>query len=66
MFVNPTSIGMVASIPNVNLNGVSPIGTVVVILYVHKMLGSSSDHAPFAPLNRVLIILSTLLFVTSV
>ena len=51
MFVNPTSTSMTASVPNVSLNGVSPIGTFMVVLYAHKMLGSSSGHALFAPLK---------------
>ena len=38
MLVNPTSIGMMASIPNVNQNGVSPVGTLVVVLYAHRTL----------------------------
>ena len=49
MFVNPISINMMASVPNVSLNGVFLVGTFVVVLYAHRTLGSSSGHAPFAP-----------------
>ena len=58
--------GITASVPNVSLNGVSPDGTLVVILYAHRTLGNFSSHALFGPSSRVLIILSKLLFVTSV
>ena len=51
MFVSPTSTSMTASILNVSLNCVSPVGTFVVILYAHKVLGSSSGYASFAPLK---------------
>ena len=37
---------MMASIPNVDLNGVSAIGTLVVVLYAHRTLGSSFEQAP--------------------
>jgi len=43
----PTSTGTTTSVPNVSLNGVSLVGTLVVVLYAHKTLGSSSGHAPF-------------------
>ena len=66
MFVNPISTGMTTLVLNVSLNGVSSIGTLVVVLYAHRTLGSSSSHAPFAHSSRVLIILSKLLFITSV
>ena len=59
------STGMTASMPNVSLNGVSPVGILVVVLYAQRTFCSSSSHAPFAPLSLVLIILSKLLFVTS-
>ena len=54
---------MTASMPNVNLNSVSPVGTLMVVLYAQRTFGSFSGHAPFAPLSQVLIILSKLLFV---
>ena len=57
---------MTISVPNVNLNGDSPVGTLVVVLYAQRTFGSSLDHALFAPLSRVLIILSRFLFVTSI
>ena len=49
MLVNLTSTGMMASEPKVNLNGVSPVDTLVVVLYVHRTFGSSFGHVPFAP-----------------
>ena len=58
MFISPTPTSMTTSVPNVSLNGVSPVGTLVVILYAHRTLGSSSYHARFAPSNQVLIILA--------
>ena len=60
-----TSAGMIASLPYVSQNGVSPIGVLVVALYAYSMLGSSSGHIPFAPSSRVLIILSNNRFLTS-
>ena len=49
--MSPTSTGMTASLPYVSRNGVSPVGVLVVVLYVHSMLGSSSGHIPFCPLE---------------
>ena len=46
-------------------NGVSPVVILIVVLYAHKILGSSSGHIPFAPSSQVLIILSKDRFVTS-
>ena len=66
MLVSPTSTSMTALVPNVSMNGVSPVGTLVVVLYTHKMLGSSLGHALFAPSSQVLIIFNGLLFGTSV
>ena len=66
MFVSPTSTSMMASVLNISLNSVSPIGTLVVVLYAYRTLDNSSGHAPFAPSSQVLISLSRLLFVTLV
>uniref|UniRef100_A0A2N9HIZ9 Uncharacterized protein n=1 Tax=Fagus sylvatica TaxID=28930 RepID=A0A2N9HIZ9_FAGSY len=56
---------MTASVPYVSRKGVSPVGVLAVVLYAHKIFGSSSGHSPFAPSSRVLIILSKDRFVTS-
>uniref|UniRef100_A0A2N9FQH1 Uncharacterized protein n=1 Tax=Fagus sylvatica TaxID=28930 RepID=A0A2N9FQH1_FAGSY len=45
--------------------GFSDGSRLAVVLYDHKMFGSSSGHNPFAPSSRVLIILSRDRFVTS-
>ena len=63
--MSPISAGMIASFSYVSQNGVSPVGVLAVILYAYSMLGNSLDHMPFAPLSRVLIILSKDRFVTS-
>ena len=57
---------MTASVANVSLNGVSPVRTVVIVLYAQRTFCSSSGHTPFAPSCLVLIILSKFLLVTSV
>ena len=59
------SAGMTASFPYVSQNGVSPVGVLAVVLYVHSTLGNSSGHTLFAPSSRVLMILSKDRFVTS-
>ena len=64
--VSPTSTGMIASVPQVRLKGVSPVGIRVVVLQAYRMLGNSQGHAPFAPTNRVLMIFSKVRFITSV
>lgn len=56
---------MTASLSNARQKGVSPIGVRAVVLYAHKVLGSSFDYIPFDPSSRVLIILSKDRFVTS-
>jgi hypothetical protein len=61
--VNPISTGITASMPKVSLKGVSFVGVLIVVLYTHSTLGSSSTHILFAPLNRVLICLSKVRFV---
>ena len=63
--VSHTSAGMTASLPYASQNGVSPVGVLAVVLYAHKTLGSSSGHIPFAPLSRVLMILSKDRYMTS-
>ena len=62
--MSPTSAGMTASLPYASQNGVSPISLLAVVWYAHKTLGSSSGQMPFAPLSRVLMILSKDRFVT--
>ena len=56
---------MIASFSYVSRNGVSHVGVLAVVLYAHSTLGNSSGHMPFAPLSRVLMILSKDWFVTS-
>ena len=55
---------MIASLLYVSRNDVSPLGVLTIVLYAHSMLGNSSEHIPFAPLSRVLIILSKDRFMT--
>ena len=52
--MSPTSTGMTAPLLYVSRNGVSPVGVLVVFLYAHSMLGSSSGHIPFCPLESSL------------
>ena len=59
------STGMIASIQNVKLKGVSLVRVLAVVLYAHKTLGNLSIQAPFALSSRALIILSKVRFVTS-
>ena len=61
-----TSVGMTALLPYVSQNGVSPVGILAIVLYAYSTLGNSSNHIPFAPSSRVLIILSKDRFVTSI
>ena len=42
---------MTASLLYVSRNGVSPVGALAVVLYAHSMLGNSSGHMPFSPLE---------------
>ena len=42
------SVGMIASIPYVRMNGDSPIEFQLVVLYAHNTLGRSSTHFPLA------------------
>ena len=42
---------MTTSLPYVSRNGVSPVGVLAIILYTHSMLGNSSGHMPFTPLE---------------
>ena len=63
--VNPISTGTTASVLNIIQNGVSSIGILTIVLYAHRMLGSSSGHSPFAPSSWVLMSLSKDRFVTS-
>lgn len=57
MLVSPTSTGIMASVPNITLNGISSVGTLVVVLYAYRMFGSSYGHTPFALSSQVLIVL---------
>ena len=50
----------------VRLNGVSPVGVRVVVLYAHSTFGNTSGHAPFASTNRDLMSLSKVRLVTFV
>ena len=54
-----------ASLLYASRNGVFPIGVLVVVLYAHSTLDNSSGHIPFAPLSRVLMILSKDQFMAS-
>ena len=56
---------MTTSLPYVSQKGVSPVGVLTVVLYIHSTIGNSLGHMPFAPLSRVLIILSKDRLVTS-
>ena len=49
--MSPTSARITASLPYASRNGVSHVGVLAVVLYAHSMLGSSSSHTPFAPLD---------------
>ena len=49
-----------------SLKGVSPVRVLAVVLYAQRTLDSSSGQAPFASSSLVLIILSSVQFVTSV
>ena len=49
-----------------SLKGVSPVRVLAVVLYAQRTLGNSSGQAPFASSSLVLIILSSVRFVTSV
>ena len=60
-----TSTGITASLLYTSRNNVSLVGVLVVVLYAHSTLGSSSGHIPYTPSSRVLIILSKDRFVTS-
>ena len=42
----PISMGMMASIPYVSVNGDTLVGFQLVVLYAHKTPGSSSTHFP--------------------
>ena len=44
-----TSAEMTASLPYASQNGVSPMGVLTVVRYVHKTLKSSFGQLPFAP-----------------
>ena len=46
---SPTLARMTTLLPYASLNSVSPVGTLVIVLYAHKTLGNSSSHIPFAP-----------------
>ena len=63
--VSPIFTGMTASVLNVKLKGVSPVGVLTVILYAYRTLGISFTQAHFTPLSQALIILSKVQFVTS-
>ena len=64
--MSPTSAGMIVSLPYASRNDVSLVGVLLVVWYAHRTFGSSSDQIPFAPLSRVLMILSKDQFVTSI
>lgn len=66
MLVNPTSIGITASVLYVKLNSVSLVGVLVMVLQAQRTLGSSSGHAPFAPSSQTLMAFSKVRLVTSV
>src|ERR1044072_327067 len=59
------SIGSTASVPYVSLNGVSPVLVWAVLLYDHKMAGSSSGQRPLASSNLLFIPIITALFADS-
>ena len=48
----PISMGMIASIPYVIVNGDMPVGLRAVVLYARSTPGSSSIHLPLAESNR--------------
>jgi len=54
------STEMFASVPYANENGISPVGTRLVILQVQSIPGSFSAHLPFA-LFRLLLMLSRIM-----
>ena len=47
--MSPTLAETIASLSYVSWNGVFPVGVLVIVLYAHSMLGTSSGHIPFAP-----------------
>ena len=59
------SAGMTASAPKVSENGVAPVEFFEVVLYDHKIPGSSSAHFPFALSSRFLSVLTMVLLVDS-
>lgn len=48
MVGNPTSRRITTSVPYAKAKGDSPVDLLRVVLYAHKMVGSSSTHFPFA------------------
>ena len=66
MLMTPTLIGITASVPQVSLKGVSPVGVLTIVLYAHQTLGNSFGHASFASSSQTLMIFSNVQFVTFV
>lgn len=65
MVSNLTSIGIIALVPNVKLNGVSWVNVQGLVWYAHNTLGSSSIHLPLDTSNFIMSPCRIILLVTS-